>query len=255
MTIRYSLPAIFCVLLTFGCAAPTHAADLTQQSSIDEVLDALDARGQGLNSFTTDVKLAETDSATGDGSVRSGKVWYEAGANPRIRVTFDKREANKKITEDKVEYLLSGSDLIDRTYRTKTEVTRHVLKPGEKLNLLKLGEGPFPLPIGQKKEDVHANFEVRKVEPKKDDPAQTVHLLLTPKPDTRFAKRFAGIDVWVDLKDHMPRRIETLDANQSTVRTTDLTNVQINIKLTDADFALPKVTTNDWQLIEEAFNG
>jgi hypothetical protein len=53
----------------------------------------------------------------------------------------------------------------------------------------------------------------------------------------------------------MPRRIETLDSNQSTVRTTDLTNVQINIKLTDADFALPKVTTNDWQLIEEAFNG
>ena len=33
-----------------------------------------------------------------------------------------------------------------------------MLKPGEKLNLLKLGEGPFPLPIGQKKEDVYANL-------------------------------------------------------------------------------------------------
>jgi outer membrane lipoprotein-sorting protein len=227
-------------------------ADLSAQSSIDEILDALDVRGQNLTGFTADVKLAETDAATGDQSVRSGKVWYQSGPPGRIRVYFDKKESNGKTSEDKIEYLLTGTDLIDRTYRTRTQVTRHILKPGQQVNLLKLGEGRFPLPVGQKKEDVHAAFEVKKIEPKNEDPADTIHVQLNPKSGSGFERQFKSLDVWVDAKDHMPRRMETLDPGESTTRTTDISNVQLNTKLTDADFTLPKVDVNQWQLIEEA---
>src|SRR5262249_5709015 len=143
---------------------------------------------------------------------------------------------------------------IDRTYRTSTQVTRHVLKPGEKMNLLKLGEGPFPLPIGQKKEDVHAMFEVTKVDSKKDDPADTVRIELIPKSGTRFESKFKTIDVCVGTKDNMPRRIETLDKNETTIRTTDLSDVYVNPGLGDADFTLPKIDEHTWHLHEEAFN-
>jgi outer membrane lipoprotein-sorting protein len=230
--------------------ATTNSSGLSQQSSIDEILDALDARGQNLKSFSADVKLSESDDATGDESTRSGKIWYQD--QPRIHVVFNTKQANGKVSDDKIEYLLSGGDLIDRTYRSKTQVTRHVLKPGEKMNLLKLGEGPFPLPIGQKKEDVHAMFDVKKIDPSKDDPANTVHVQLTPKAGTRFERRFAEIDVWVGLDDHMPQRIAT--QSQSTTRTTDLSNVKINTDLPDADFVLEKIDSGNWQMIEEAFN-
>ena len=123
----------------------------------------------------------------------------------RIRVTFDKKNADGKISDDKIEYLLAGTDLVDRAYRSRTQTTSRVLKPGEKIDLFKLGEGPFPLPLGQKKEDVHANFDVSKIEPKNDDPKNSVHLHLVPKPNTRLEKKFKSIDVWVDLKQHMPR--------------------------------------------------
>jgi outer membrane lipoprotein-sorting protein len=242
-----------CAGLCMMCAAVVRA-DLSTQSGIDDILDALDARGQGLRSFTADVKLSETDTGTGDESVRNGKVWYQAdnSGSARIRVSFDKKQTSGKIIEDKIEYVLAGSDLVQRVYRTKTQTTQRVLKPGEKVNLLKLGEGPFPLPVGQKKQDVHAQFEVRKIEPAKDDPADTVHIQLVPKPDTRFARRFKTIDVWVDLKSHMPRRIETLDRNESTTRGTDLDKVQFNPDLSDGDFRLPDVG-GDWNKIEEAF--
>jgi outer membrane lipoprotein-sorting protein len=243
----HAIALLFCTL--FASTNP----GLSQQSSVDEILDALDARGQNLDSFVAIVKLSETDTTTGDATTRSGKVWYQAGDQARIHVVFDTKNANGKIIDEKIEYLLKGSDLIDRTYRTKTQVTRHVLKPGEKMNLLKLGEGPFPLPIGQKKEDVHAMFEVKKIDAAKDEPADTVHIQLTPKENTRFSKRFSQIDVWVNLNDHMPSRIETLDPNQSTTRTTDLSDIQVNSKLTDDDFALPKLV-GEWQQIEEAFN-
>jgi outer membrane lipoprotein-sorting protein len=245
--------ALTCLIVAtfFGSFA---RADLTPQSPLDEILDALDARGRGLKSFTADVKLSESDTATGDESVRSGKIWYQAddSGSARIRVSFDRKQSSGKIIEDKIEYVLAGTDLINRQYRTKTQTTQKVLKPGEKVNLLKLGEGPFPLPIGQKKEDVHAQFEVKKIDPKKDDPADTVHLQLVPKPDTRLARRFKTIDVWVDLKSHMPRRIETLDRNESTTRGTDLDKVQFNPPLSDADFKLPDIG-GDWNKIDQAF--
>jgi len=77
---------------------------------------------------------------------------------------------------------------------------------------------------------------------------------LVPKPDTRLERRFKSIDVWVGTKDHMPHQIETLDKNESTTRTTDLSNVQVNVPLTDADFKLPEIDKQNWQLHEEAYN-
>jgi outer membrane lipoprotein-sorting protein len=240
--------------LIFALLATTNGSGLSQQSSVDEILDALDARGENLKSFAADVKLSEADTATGDATTRSGKIWYQAADQARIHVEFDTKEANGKLMNDKIEYLLAGRDLIDRTYRTKTQVTRHVLKPGEKMNLLKLGEGPFPLPIGQKKEQVYEMFDVQKIDPSKDDPANTVHLQLTPKPGTQFEKRFKTIDVWIGLSDQMPQRIDTLDKNESTTRTTELQNVKVNAELPEEDFTLPKIDAGNWQIIDEAFN-
>lgn len=239
------------LLVVLAMCAVQGWAQLKPESTIDQVLDALDARGQGLTSFVANVKLTDTDAGLGDASSRTGKAWYQAGESPRMRVTFDKREANGRAVDEKVEYLLKGPDLIERTYRTKSQITHHVLRPGEKLNLLKLGEGPFPLPIGQKKEDVHAMFEVKKIDLKQGDSANTIHLQLIPKPSTRFERKFKTLDVWVDLKDNMPRRIETLDRNETTVRTTDLSDVQINPKLSDSEFTLPPID-GDWNLTEGA---
>ena len=51
----------------------------------------------------------------------------------------------------------------------------------------------------------------------------------------------------------MPRRIETLDKNETSIRTTDLGDVQVNPTLSDSDFALPKIDETRWHLHEEAF--
>lgn len=251
----WSIWSVLCVLLGFGCAATAQApAPLDHSAPVDLVLDALDARGRNLTSFSADVALTESDPNTGDQSTRTGRVWLSTppDAPARFRATFDKKQTDNLIIEDRVEYLLDGPNLIDRSYRGKTQVTRQVLKPGERINLLKLGEGPFPLPIGQPKEQVHKLFDVRKVDAKSDDPADTIHIELLPRAGTQFQRQFKSLDVWVNLADGMPMRIETLDPNGSLVRTTDLSNVQMNPKLADADFALPPID-DSWQVRDEAF--
>ena len=111
----------------------------------------------------------------------------------------------------------------------------------------------LPLPIGQRREEVLAQFDVTKVDPAADDPAGTLHLQLVPKPKTSFARKFKSIDAWVKLNDELPVRIKTLDFNGNTERTTDLSNLKINPDLQDADFALPKLE-GDWNLVEEPYN-
>jgi hypothetical protein len=236
-------------------AAPPAGSALSAESSVDQILDALDARGRDLKSFTADVSLTEGDAALANEVTRRGKVVFQGrDGKPRLRVTFNERDTGQRVFAEKVEYLLEDGWLTDRNYEKKVEVRRQVLKPGEKLDLLKLGEGPFPLPIGQKKEAVHEQFDVKKIPPSKEDPAGSVHVELTPKAGTQLARRFDVIDVWVDPKTNMPARIDT--AQGETVRTTELTNFAPNPDpaLKDADFTLPAIDKGTWDLHEEPFS-
>ena len=241
---------------TEAVPAGAQARPLSGDSSVDEILTALDARGRNLRSFVADVKLTEIDEATQLESERTGRVWYQKqNDDDRIRVVFDKKVEGRFVKNEKIEYLLDDGWLVDRDYRRSVQVKRQVLRPGEKVNLLKLGEGPFPLPIGQPKEQVHREFEVTKGGLVGSDPKGTVHVTLKPRPGTRLAEKFNAIDVWVDPKSNMPVRIEVLDVNETTRRQTDLTNIKVNPEpaLGDRDFALPRVDENQWEMHTEPF--
>lgn len=259
MRVSAIVVSIAMFLLTGATPAPS-PKPLTPGSGIDEILDALDARGRDLKAFTADVSLTEGDPTLANEVTRRGKVLYQDRGNDkqgaRLRVIFDKRETGKRSFNEKIEYLLQDGWLVDRTYEPKNiEVKRQVLRPGEKIDLLKLGQGPFPLPIGQKKDAVHEQFDVKKIAPAKDDPKNVgVHVQLAPKKGTQFERKFDVIDVWVDPKTNMPARIDTVQGD--TVKTTILENFKPNPEpaLTDKDFALPAIDKGKWDLHEEAFN-
>jgi hypothetical protein len=227
---------------TAPAAEPALAAD----ASVDSILDALDRRGKTLKEFTASVRLNESDPALGISNVRVGQVWFQKKSenDARFRVVFDKKVQGKiALDNSKIEYLLDDGWLTDRDYPKKTEVKRQVVQPGEKINLLKLGEGPFPLPIGQSKADVRANFNVSKPAAAGSDPPNTLRLTLEPRAGTPLAKRFTSLDVWVDRESHMPVRVDTIDAAGGEQRQTDLTRVVVNPPggLKDADFTLPPI--------------
>ena len=232
--------------------------ELNHKSSLDEILDALDARGKGFNTFTADVALTEESTDVGNATTKWGKAWYQnqGEGNARIRVTFDsvQRNEGKKLAE-KIDYELVDGKLIERNYKARSQETNQVIRPGEKIDLFKLGQGPFPLPIGQPKDEVHKQFEVKKGEPDKDnpDPPGTVHIRLVPNPDTRLARKLKTIDAWVDVKSHMPIRIKTRDHNETMDRTTDLSNVQINGSVSDSDFDLGKLPDPNWNVTDQPY--
>lgn len=237
--------------------APAGAAPAAGQPAgplnVGQALDMLEKRGNDLNSFIADVKLSETNNDLGTEEVRSGKIWYQklADGSARIRVSFTLVEENGKKRTEQKDYVLDGGWLTERDGVKKTNIRRQILRPGEKMNPVKLGEGPFPLPIGQKKEDVQKQFAVEKLRTKKDEPAGTTHLSLKPQDDSPLKKQFSVIDVFVDPAQRMPVRVDTTSANGKRSQTTELNNIQINPNLVNADFDLPPVEGSKWTTREE----
>ncbi len=227
-------------------------APATTQSAraTDEPLDWLHDAGKGLKAFTSTVSLNEKDTTTGDDFTRLGKVWYQVKGNgdARLRVLFETKIVDDKPRADKVEYVLDDGWLTDRAYRTQKETRRQVLRPGQKINLLKLGEGPFPLPIGQDKQDVYQEFDVSLTPSGETDPG--IHLTLTPKETSKFSRKFKQIDVWVDAATKFPVRIDTLDRNEAISRST-LLKITPAPEMAAADFALEPVT--GWKTFVEPF--
>ena len=229
--------------------------------AIDPILQQLDAVGKDLKNFSAKITLTETDNGVGTSTVRIGNVWFEKkpDGSARIHVLFNMRidpATNRGYPNDKVEYLLDGPWLIDRNYQTKNEVKRQVLKPGQKMDLFKLGQGPFPLPIGQDPKDVHEQFDAKKLPPDKDDPANSTHLQLIPKPNSDLARQFHSLDVWVDKKTHMPTRVDTTDVKQQTTRSTELKDINVNPPggLPDSDFQLTNIDNDKWNRHVESLN-
>jgi hypothetical protein len=231
-----------------GPAAAAGAAD----PAVNDLLLALQRRGQDLQDFTADVSLTETDAVLGAEKKDVGRVWYQRKPNgdSRIHVGFDRKILSGRTLKQRHEWVLDNGKLVDQSFDNKTQVTRRVLKPGQKLDPLKLGEGPFPLPIGQDPAEVLRNFDVTLKPLTKDEPPGTTHATLKPRKGTRFEKKFVSIEVFVDQQSHFPTRIETADRDGATVRTADLSNIRINQGLKDSDFQLPE-PAKDWGVTEE----
>jgi hypothetical protein len=240
------------LLLFATVAAASEPAPLTPSSDIDQILDAMDVRGRTLQDFTAAVKLADENNATGDQTISSGKILFQRlpDNDARIRIDFDKKQLDDKIFDQHHTYTLDSGWLVERDYDKKRELRQQILKPGEKLDLFKLGQGPFPLPIGQRKEDVKAAFDVAKIPPAKDDPPGSIHVKLTPKPDSHLAHYFSTIDIWIDPATAMPVQIQTLDVNQTSLKTTNLTDLKLNTGLSDKDFTEPPLPSGWDQTIQ-----
>lgn len=233
-------------------AQPAHQAAATgrvsKESTVEELLAVLFLRGKDLKDFEGDVKLGDTDASTGAGSVRSGRVVYdvtESGAT-RLLVRFETRaEDDGDAKKERLIYLLDGSWLTERNYRRKVEIKRQVLRPGQTINLFRLGEGPFPLPIGQEPAEVLKQFEVTKLDSTDSRPA----IRLIPREGTRLGTKFASIDVWVDPETRFPTRIETLNKQETTVRSTELSGLTVN-EHGAKSFDLPEID-GEWKRSEE----
>ena len=224
------------------------------------LLDAVERAAATLRDFRAAVTLETADDVTGDVERRLGSLVFvqEEGkpATRRFAVVFDRFiDGGGRMDERPVRYLYADGWLTEADFTQRTLIRRQLARAGEPYDPLKPGEGPVPLPIGQRRDDVLARFDASlAAAPRAAAIAKLgrplAGLALRPKPGTADRDLKDAV-VWYDAETLAPVGVEATRANGRT--TVILRNAAVNGGLDDAQRALLTLAagaTDGWRVDE-----
>ncbi len=128
----------------------------------DDLLAALQFADQGLQTLRADVVFDKLNDALGDRQIRTGKLWFQTDAaadaskppRRRFAVHFTSLQLDDKLTSQDQHLVFDGEWFIEKNASQKQFKKRQIVPAGQTIDPLKIGEGPFPIPIGQKRSEI-----------------------------------------------------------------------------------------------------
>lgn len=185
------LLAASALLGPFGAASARAEIDAV----VDKILTRLERRS--VRDLHAKLTWKLTYAVEEESDTKLGEIWYqEFDPVAKFLVHFTHQITTRKRALDE-KHLFDGRWYVELQGRTKTVTRREIRSEEDKSNPYKIGEGVFPLPFGQKKEDILREFEVRRVEPAQDDPPACDHLVLIPRETTQSARNYRQLSFWV----------------------------------------------------------
>jgi hypothetical protein len=213
----------------------------------------LEAITDELADFTARIVYERLDSLTEEAELRYGRVVYQrpAGARHRMAILLDEyidgTGRREKIDQ---RYVFADGWLVDIDGSRRQFIKRQIAPPTSDLDPLRIGQGPFPLPIGQRRADVEQRFTVHEAAiptgrlAEDVDPATLRSVRLIPRPGTRESEEFRSIDLHYDHETLLPVLVLTDDVDGSR-RTVKLFRPNRNGGLSSDDQALLSAETPD----------
>jgi len=238
---------------------PTTSADesstrTASDPQVDALLDELEAGVNNLRNFTADLVYEKVDALLGRSEIRTGRVLYQAkpeANTKRFAILLEQLVVGNRLEEHRKHYVFDGQWLAEINHEEKQFIKRQIVAPGESFDPLKLGEGPFPMPIGQPKQQVLKRFEVKTFDPPGDGPLarvvkqfETRGLVLTPKPGTPTAEAYQRIELLYDENSLLPVGVRAIEHNENE-KIVRLSEVKRNSELSDDELAKLDITTPD----------
>jgi hypothetical protein len=150
-------------------SAPVHS-----DPEVDRMLTELETADRGMRDLTARITYDRIDATLGDRQYRFGELLFrdrtpegqENRAGTRSFVVRFRKYADLDVVRDLNEsWAFDGRWLIERNDDDKTFRKREITRAGQEVDPLRLGEGPLPIPIGQRKQDILARYEVELVDP------------------------------------------------------------------------------------------
>ncbi len=261
--------SLFALSLAVAAARGVQSPDIR---TVDDLLDALEAAETTLNRVRSDVVLIKDPELFGDREVRTGWLAYQRaqGASDQsikqFKIRFDQMLTGQVIDESPREYIFDGEWLVEKFVNDKQFIKRQMVPPGENWDPLRLGEGPFPVPIGQRRADILREFVAELSEdkaagldhPRLIEQAATSHqLVLRPRPELADSADYEIVRIWYDTQTLLPRMIRAIDFAGDT-STVVMRDMRINADA-DVDAALfdttPPPVGAGWDVNVEPWRG
>ncbi|MBL0927265.1 MAG: hypothetical protein IBJ11_06380 [Phycisphaerales bacterium] len=156
-------------------AALTPASDASEFRTADDLLRALESADRDILTFEADLLYDRFFELQGDRHIRTGKLLFDVQRLMRVgpgaadqpppppRRTFvvdlDTLRIEGVERDDRQQWIFDGQWLIERREKEKQWTAREIARPGQDVDPLRLGEGPLPIPIGQRRDDIVARYE------------------------------------------------------------------------------------------------
>lgn len=164
-------PASAPVVAVVPEAAAGEAETPVEITDAESLLEALETAGEDIEILTANIRYAKTFAIQGDTQAREGRLVFESKegetgqAARRFGITFDKLYVGSRL-EDGLEerYIFDGEWIAEIYPKEKQFIRRQVVPPGERWDPLRIGEGPFPIPIQQKKDDILGRYSAELLE-------------------------------------------------------------------------------------------
>ncbi len=228
--------------LTTAPMEPTTAPAEEVDPAVMEILRRLEQAGQKYPCITADLRYHEVMRRLGDTEDRTGWINYQAAradSPMKFRIHFETiRQGQGRPVRNREDYVFDGEWFTMRKEPTKQYIMQQMAAPGQRIEALDLGKGPFPVPFGQRAENVLKHFQVATRPRQKDDPEGCDHLKLAPRPEQKRRLDVEWMEVWV-RPDGLPVKIVGEDASGNT-KTVVFENIATPDSLPKDRFELPR---------------
>lgn len=148
------------------CAEPTGGPRNQEFATVDDLLAAIERADVGVRTLAARVKFDQVKGVDGDRRIRIGRVWYSdepgkegAARERRFAVRFEQVQIGARVDQEIEEIVFDGQWMVERKPGLKQIIKTQIARPGTAFDPLKLGEGQFPLPIGQKAAEIKAKYD------------------------------------------------------------------------------------------------
>ncbi|MDX2131750.1 MAG: hypothetical protein SFY69_06845 [Planctomycetota bacterium] len=243
-------------------------------ASAGDMLNALEKADAELRTLTADLKFEREFEIQGDRQVRVGKLFYkdftpegnvtpDAAPAPRDRrfaVRFESLQVGSRLIPEVYEVLFDGQWLIEKRPANKELTRTQIVRAGDTFDPLRIGQGPFPLPVGQKRAEIEARYDVTLLAPDdglealdaKDTPALRAfvagsqQLRLVVKPALAATEDLREIRLWYRRGDDamlLPRLARTVN-RAGDIGLVQMINVRVNTPI--APESLDTAAPADW---------
>jgi hypothetical protein len=257
-------------------AVSAEAAAQGEIATADDLLVALESAGENIRHLSADIRYVKEFAIQGDVQTREGRLVFEsqpgevetAAPARRFGITFDKFQVGERVEDEQINYLeqfiFDGEWLAEIRPNEKQFIRRQVVRPGERWDPLKVGEGPFPIPIQQRREDIVRQYNAELLEGGEglDEPklaavgGKSYQLKLTPRTDAGDSE-LREVRIWYDKETLLPRIARTVNTADD-VSLVLLKNVKLNEEAAVSEAELstePPADQRGWNVTQEAYRG
>ena len=187
---------------------------------VRKILDKLEQAGNSHKTLKADVVYTVVSRLDGDTQTRTGFVAFAGKTKTepdKFRISFKtlKLGEDGRKTREKIDYIFDGYWFTIAKHKIKTLTRLQVATKNQKIEPMRIGSGPFPIPFGQKANDMIRMLEISTRKARRSDPKNCYYLKLIPRKKYRNQMNFKRMEMWISKDNNMPVKIRMKDKNKS----------------------------------------